>query len=109
MKVFSDILTLMLEAEGDGGFEYSIDGANFQDDGDFEISPGIYTIHVRDKLLCGTISQEIIALGYLKFFTPNGDGANDSWKVIGSEQYPNSALYIFDRYGKIYPAGICDK
>ena len=34
-------------------------------------------------------------------FTPNGDGINDTWKIIGLEAKHNAKIYIFDRYGKL--------
>ncbi|MGF1558775.1 MAG: T9SS type B sorting domain-containing protein, partial [Flavobacteriaceae bacterium] len=48
-----------------------------------------------------TLSKTVIALGYQKFFTPNGDGIHEHWNVIGAENYPGSQLYIFDKYGKL--------
>ncbi|WP_430909518.1 T9SS type B sorting domain-containing protein [Maribacter sp. 2-571] len=42
-----------------------------------------------------------IALGYQKFFTPNGDNSNEHWNIIGGEAFPESQLYIYDRYGKL--------
>ena len=36
-------------------------------------------------------------------FTPNGDGINDAWRIPALEAYPESVVYIFNRYGeKIY-------
>uniref|UniRef100_UPI0037C14152 T9SS type B sorting domain-containing protein n=1 Tax=Flavobacterium sp. TaxID=239 RepID=UPI0037C14152 len=34
------------------------------------------------------------------YFTPNGDGINDTWNIVGLNQ-ANAKLYIFDRYGKL--------
>lgn len=34
------------------------------------------------------------------FFTPNGDGYNDTWEITGLENQ-NYSIYIFDRYGKL--------
>ncbi len=36
-----------------------------------------------------------------KFFTPNNDGHNDLWQIGSITEYPNAAIYIFDRYGKL--------
>lgn len=33
-------------------------------------------------------------------FTPNGDGINDNWKVLGIEQYSNASVEVFDRWGR---------
>lgn len=98
---FSDRVTLELEASGSGDFEYSMDGENFQDYDRFEVFPGEYTVYVRDRSGCRTLSKEVLALGYQRFFTPNGDGSNEFWTVIGMESFPDSQLYIFDRYGKL--------
>lgn len=98
---FSDRITMTVEAVGTGDFEYSIDGWNYQSSNQFEIFPGEYTVYVRDPLGCRTISEEVIAIGYQKFFTPNGDGVNEHWNIIGGEIYPDGQLFLYDRYGKL--------
>ena len=42
-------------------------------------------------------------IGYKKYFTPNNDGINDKWKILGIRIDFNNAseIYIFDRYGKL--------
>ncbi len=98
---FGDRVTIAVTATGIGEFEYSVDGENYQDSNRLEVFPGEYTVYVRDKFLCRTLKKEIIALGYQKFFTPNGDGSHEHWNVIGAEAYPGSRLHIYDRYGKL--------
>ncbi|WP_431242665.1 T9SS type B sorting domain-containing protein [Flavobacterium sp. P21] len=39
-------------------------------------------------------------LPFPKFFTPNGDGYNDHWTIDFAYLAPNTAIRIFDRYGK---------
>ena len=34
-------------------------------------------------------------------FSPNGDGENDTWEVLGIENYPDCQLKIFNRWGQI--------
>ncbi|MBQ4820497.1 T9SS type B sorting domain-containing protein [Aquimarina sp. MMG016] len=47
-------------------------------------------------------SEIIMILGYPQFFSPNGDGTNDTWNLINPEVLTQPALiYIFDRYGKL--------
>jgi len=88
-------------ASGDGDFEYSIDGINYQDNNYFSnIQGGIYTVFVRDKDDCGQDSEEVTVIDYPKFFTPNDDGNNDFWQIKGIVNFPNSETLIFDRYGK---------
>jgi valyl-tRNA synthetase len=42
-----------------------------------------------------------MVIDYPKYFTPNGDGYNDYWNIIGLQNQPGAKLYIFDRYGKL--------
>jgi hypothetical protein len=76
--------TITVYATGAGDFEYSIDGTYFQDSNQFSVS-GQYTVHVRDKTVCATVTDEVYLLMYPKFFTPNGDGFNDTWKIKFSD------------------------
>lgn len=34
-------------------------------------------------------------------FTPNGDGANDTWDIPALENYPNCLVEIYDRWGQL--------
>jgi gliding motility-associated-like protein len=89
-------------ASGDGDFEYSINGINYQDSNYFpNIQGGMYTVFVRDKDGCGQDSEEITVIDYPKFFTPNSDSYNDFWQIKGIVNFPNSETLIFDRYGKL--------
>ena len=98
----SDDNYIRIIASGDGDFEYSIDGINFQDENQFnDLLGGLYTVYVRDKFGCGEDSQTITLIDYPKFFTPNGDGYNDYWQIKGIQEYPESQIHIFDRYGKL--------
>jgi gliding motility-associated-like protein len=47
------------------------------------------------------VSEEIDIIDYPKFFTPNGDGINDYWQIIGIQELKYPKIYIFDRYGKL--------
>ena len=85
--------------------EYSLNNEfiGYQDEPYFErVPPGIHTLFVRDKDGCGVSSIELSIIGYPKFFTPNNDGENDKWKVLGVNEnyYVNSNIFIFNRYGK---------
>jgi len=91
---------------GLGDYEYALDDefSFYQDEPFFDkVKAGIHTIYIRDKNGCGTSSIEVSVIGYPKYFTPNGDGDNDSWQILGinSQFQPNSTIYIFDRYGKL--------
>jgi gliding motility-associated-like protein len=93
--------TITVYTTGAGDFEYSIDGTYFQDSNQFlNIISGEYTVAVRDKNGCGTVTDEVYLLMYPKFFTPNGDGFNDSWKIKFSDLEVGLSIQLFDRYGK---------
>tara|TARA_R110002012_G_scaffold294098_1_gene490031 strand:- start:5363 stop:8815 length:3453 start_codon:yes stop_codon:yes gene_type:complete len=98
---FSDEIQLIVNAEGIGEFEYSLDGINYQTNNEFEVFPGTYEVYVRDPFECRILTESIFVLGYQKFFTPNGDSINDFWNIIGGDAYPNSVVNIYDRYGKL--------
>ena len=88
---------------GDGDYEYSLNGGNFQDDPTYsDIPPGLNTIVINDKNGCGTTEPiEFLVVAYPKFFTPNADGINDLWNVRGIETLTDPAVFVFDRYGKL--------
>ncbi|OIQ29550.1 MAG: hypothetical protein BM564_04875, partial [Bacteroidetes bacterium MedPE-SWsnd-G2] len=73
-----------------------------QDSNIFEdVMSGDRTITVRDKQGCGEVSITVTVLDYPKYFTPNGDGYNDTWNIIGFANQGNAKIYIFDRFGKL--------
>ena len=87
----------------DTGKRYPFSG--FQDEPVFEnLEGGIYTITVNDKNGCAPDTElQISVIQFPKFFTPNGDGKNDTWDVKGANKifYPNSSIDIFNRFGKL--------
>lgn len=97
----NNTITVQLSNNSYGDYEYSLNGIDFQNSNIFDnLDPSEYTVYVRDKNGCGMVSEEIYLLMYPKFFTPNGDGYNDYWKIKFSENEPNLTIKIFDRYGK---------
>lgn len=91
---------------GNGDYVYSIQDpyGPYQDSSIFTNVPmGIHTVYVKDLNGCGIAEQIISVLGVPQFFTPNGDGYNDTWNVKGANEqfYSNSIINIYDRYGKL--------
>jgi len=83
-------------------FWYSLDGAEPTMDGTFtNVSPGIHTVTISDGKNCWSTDEIVTIIDYPHFFTPNGDGINDTWAIIGQEGIPVSQIYIFDRFGKL--------
>jgi gliding motility-associated-like protein len=88
--------------EGDGDYEYSIDGFNYQDAHTFSnLNIDDYTVYVRDKNGCGIVTEDVYLLFYPKYFTPNADGNNDFWQIKNSSKEALNKLYIYNRYGKL--------
>jgi gliding motility-associated-like protein len=91
-------------ALGVGDYDFSLDGGDFQDSPIFEdVPPGIHYVSVRDKNGCGIQSVAVSVIGYPLYFTPNGNGKNDNWKISGVNGVfqSQSLIYIFDRHGRL--------
>lgn len=98
--------TVTITTSGDGTYEYALDDSEglYQESNVFNnISRGFHTVYVRDTNGCGLIEELISVLGFPKFFTPNNDRDNDTWRVIGSNSQFNliKNVDIFNRYGKL--------
>jgi gliding motility-associated-like protein len=88
-------------------------GANYvyqMDSGPLQVSPvfqyvasGVHSFAVKDINGCSEfIDNNVLVIGYPKYFTPNGDTYNDTWNIKGLVAIsPKSRIYIFDRYGKL--------
>lgn len=83
-------------------YEFSIDGINYQNSSLFTgIPKGNYIAYIRNTANCEYATYPFTILDYPTFFTPNGDGSNDMWKIDGLDLYPQAAISIFDRFGKL--------
>ncbi len=107
---FNENLMVTISVTGNGNYNYSLDGINYQTSPTFNLlNSGEYTVYVNDSNNCGVVFKTFYALSYPKFFTPNNDGYNDTWyiKNLSKKGLENSTIYIFDRFGKllkqIYP------
>ena len=111
LSIFIDTISNDL---GPGDYQFAIINTDngtrtpligFQDEPIFENLEGaIYTIIVNDKNGCvPDATLQVSVLQFPKFFTPNGDDRNDTYKVKGANKtfYPNSSINIFNRYGKL--------
>lgn len=96
--------TIEISSTSLGDYEYSLDGVNYQDSNVFSnLLAGEYTVYVQDKKGCGIVFETFYILNYPKYFTPNGDGINDTWRITNlvKRNLQNSTIRIFDRYGKL--------
>ncbi len=93
-------VTILTTTAGD--YEYALDAGLFQASPVFEEVPaGTHQVYVRDLQGCGRVTETITVVGYRPFFTPNGDGVNDTWQIVGIQNLDQPEVYIFDRYGKL--------
>lgn len=99
-------IAIKSENLGYGDYEFAIDDplGPYQDEPFFTgVYPGIRKLYVRDKNGCGVAEVKVSVLGHMKFFSPNGDGINDYWQILGvSEDFQaNSEINVYDRFGKL--------
>ena len=102
----NNTITINTDNLGIGAYEFALNNSNgnYQGEPFFENVPaGIHKIYVKDKNGCGFTALEVSVIGFPKFFTPNNDGINDTWRIPGvnNDFYPTSNIYIFDRFGKV--------
>ena len=91
---------------GKPGYEFSFDSDdNYGSDNVLNIlRTKEYEFYVRDEKGCITLQTlllEVLDIEIPDFFTPEGDGINDTWYPINIVQYPNINVKIFDRYQRI--------
>lgn len=94
--------TVSILASDDGIWEYRLDDSDYQADNKFlNVAPGMHTVTVNDPKGCGEVSEEIVVVGFPKFFSPNLDGRHDEWHIAGINNLQEPKVYIYDRYGKL--------
>ncbi|MFN8348975.1 MAG: gliding motility-associated C-terminal domain-containing protein [Spirosomataceae bacterium] len=63
----------------------------------------VYRLKVTDAAGCS--NEATITVGIAKgvhipdVFTPNADGLNDTWEIRGLEEYPETEVLVYDRWG----------
>ena len=83
-------------------YQYALDYGSLQFSNIFtNVNPGSHLVTVTDTNGCTNLSTSVFIIGYPTYFTPNSDGFNDYWNVIGLENQPTATIFIFDRYGKL--------
>lgn len=98
--------TIAVTVSGDGDYEFALNDINgpYQNSNVFiGIAPGFHTVYVRDINGCGITKEVVSVLGFPKYFTPNGDGINDTWNLYGvnDQSQRHLIIKIYNRYGKL--------
>lgn len=99
-QTFSGNNTIEAVAGGPSTYEYSLDNGPWQSSGTFNnVSAGIHEVMAREIEGCGYLIRTIPVIDYPLYFTPNGDGKNETWNIEGIGE--DAKIFIFDRYGKL--------
>ncbi|MCK0160193.1 T9SS type B sorting domain-containing protein [Allomuricauda sp. F6463D] len=94
--------TVTINTETSGEYEFSIDGGDFQQSNVFQgVAPGVHSVNMRDPFGCGEVEEEIVVVGFLSIFSPNGDVLNETWQIEGLSTLNSPVVTIYDRYGKL--------
>ena len=101
---YPTFITVNVLGASSGNYEYQLDTLPFQDSNTFNnVMPGEHVISARDKAgHCDPVPINAVIINYPKFFTPNGDGYNETWNIPHlALTNPNAPIFIYDRYGKL--------
>ena len=100
--LFADNHIASIQIEGNSTYLFRMDDGPFTDNFVFEnLTAGKHTAYVQDTYGCSILSKPFIIVDYPRFFTPNGDDVNDTWKIVGLVEIRNPEITIFDRFGAI--------
>ncbi|WP_366182826.1 T9SS type B sorting domain-containing protein [Flavobacterium ovatum] len=100
---FVENQVVTINATAAGEYVYQFDFGPFQSSPIFENVPyGLHSVTVKDPVGCSApiTKSNILVVDFPRFFTPNGDGFNDSWNIETLKDDVNARIHIFDRYGK---------
>lgn len=102
----NNTVTIILDSNSIGNYQFSLDyiEGSYQSSNFFSgITSGFHTVFIRDVNGCGVISYNFYIIGAPQFFTPNGDGFNDYWRIdgISSQNQSSSETFIYNRYGQL--------
>ncbi len=105
---FANIHVIEATATGDGEYEFSLDGGPWVTNNPntnsytfIDVSLGEHTVFARDINGCGDSSDTALIMDYPLYFTPNGDGINETWNITGISSQIDAEIFIYDRYGKL--------
>lgn len=96
-------LASVVDLNGYGTYIYQVDGIPYQSSSVFyNLTAGDHIMYIKDtKNNCGVTAIPFRLVNYPRFFTPNGDGYNDTWNIFDLSFKPNSKIFIYDRFGKL--------
>ena len=94
--------TVTINTDALGEYEFRLGDGEYQASNVFEgVPPGIHKVYMRDLYGCGEVEDEIVVVGFLAIFSPNGDVLNETWQIEGLSTLNSPIVTIYDRYGKL--------
>ncbi len=91
------------QQSGTAPFTFKIGNTVYQHNELFDLPIGEHSVEIQNAEGCKAFRVfTIIPTPIIpdKFFSPNNDGVNDRWNVVGIEFYPDADIQIFNRFGK---------
>ena len=71
----------------------------------YYVNGGEYQLTVYDSLNCTVDTLVEVANNFQLYIaqaiTPNGDGFNDEWIILGLNQYPQAQITVFNIHGQV--------
>ncbi len=100
---FNSAQTLTINVVGTGNYIYQLNDGIPQESNVFtNVLPGTHSVTITDQNGCTYIViDNITTMQFPNFFTPNGDGINDTWNIWSLENQEDARIFIFDRQGKL--------
>lgn len=100
--LFTNNNVVEITAEGNSSYLYTVDDGEFGPSNRFEnLAAGEHIAYVTDVHFCSVLSEEFLVVDFPRFFTPNGDGTNDIWQIVGFPEINTAEIGIFDKYGTL--------
>ena len=100
--LFVDANTVDILATGNSTYLFAVDNRDFTASNRFEnLSAGEHTAYITDSANCSVRSQTFLVVDYPRFFTPNGDGINDVWQIVGVDNIDDVEISIFNQFGAL--------
>ena len=99
---FAKSYEVRVVAEGDLPYVFQVDNGMSDPSGTFRnMLPGTHRLTILTEDGCEVLTREFQIFGFSPFFTPNGDGINDRWQLVGTDEIKVISVSIFDRFGRL--------